>query len=165
MFWGQVWGTFLGPFVNYGFMQLVVDNERPYLIGQKSSVAWDAVNTRYYYSTSMIWGILGPKEFFTGEYHWVYYAFIIGPVVTFATWLVQKWKPHWEMEYWFNPTLIFAGGLFFPYYGTTNFLTSFIFCLIFMGYLFRYRPVWFRKYNYLTGVGLDCGTQIMTLVS
>jgi len=34
-----------------------------------------------------------------------------------------------------------------------------------MGYVNRYHPVWFRKYNYLLGVGLDCGTQLMQTVS
>ena len=29
-----------------------------------------------------------------------------------------------------------------------------------MGYVYRYKPVWFRKYNYLLGVGMDCGTQL-----
>ena len=33
-----------------------------------------------------------------------------------------------------------------------------------MGYVYRYHPVWFRKYNYLLGVGLDCGTQLMQTV-
>jgi hypothetical protein len=33
-----------------------------------------------------------------------------------------------------------------------------------MGYVYRYYPAWFRKYNYLLGVGLDCGTQLMATV-
>jgi hypothetical protein len=33
-----------------------------------------------------------------------------------------------------------------------------------MGYVYRYHPVWFRQYNYLLGVGLDCGTQLMQTV-
>ncbi|CAK44443.1 uncharacterized protein An02g11130, partial [Aspergillus niger] len=159
-----VWGTLLGPFINYGFMQLIVDRERPYLIGQRSSEAWDAVQTRTYYSNSIIWGILGPKEFFGERYPWVYYSFLVGAGAVFATWLVQKWKPRWNLEHWFNPTLMFYGGTLFPMYPTTNFFMSFLACILFMGILPRYFPVWWRKYNYLTGVGLDCGTQLMTLV-
>nr|XP_001400241.2 hypothetical protein ANI_1_3030024 [Aspergillus niger CBS 513.88] len=160
----RVWGTLLGPFINYGFMQLIVDRERPYLIGQRSSEAWDAVQTRTYYSNSIIWGILGPKEFFGERYPWVYYSFLVGAGAVFATWLVQKWKPRWNLEHWFNPTLMFYGGTLFPMYPTTNFFMSFLACILFMGILPRYFPVWWRKYNYLTGVGLDCGTQLMTLV-
>lgn len=165
MFWGQVYGTLLGPFINYGFMQLIVDRERPYLIGQRSSEAWDAVETRSYYSQSIIWGILGPKRFFNDQYPWVYYSFVIGPALVLLVWLVQKWKPKWNMEHWVNPPLMFLGGTLFPKYETVNFLMSLLACILFMGILPRYAPVWWRKYNYLTGVGLDCGTQLMTLVS
>lgn len=28
MFWGQVYGTLLGPFVNYGIMRLVIDHSK-----------------------------------------------------------------------------------------------------------------------------------------
>lgn len=33
-----------------------------------------------------------------------------------------------------------------------------------MGYMYRYHPIWWRKYHYLLAVGLDCGTQIMQTV-
>lgn len=33
-----------------------------------------------------------------------------------------------------------------------------------MGAIYRYRPAWWRKYNYLLGTGLDCGTQLMQTV-
>jgi hypothetical protein len=33
-----------------------------------------------------------------------------------------------------------------------------------MGYMYRCHPVWWRKYQYLLAVGLDCGTQIMATV-
>lgn len=164
MFWGQVYGTLLGPFINYAFMALIIDRERPYLIGQRSSLAWDAVNSRAYFSSSIIWGILGPKRFFTESYPFVYYAFLLGPLAVTAVWLVQKYKPKWQLEYWFNPTLIFYGGMLFPKYQTVNLMTSLLACILFMGILPRYAPVWWRKYNYLTGVGLDCGTQLMSLM-
>jgi hypothetical protein len=32
-------------------------------------------------------------------------------------------------------------------------MTSALVSLFFMGYMYRYHPVWFRKYNYLLGVG------------
>lgn len=56
------------------------------------------------------------------------------------------------------------GGTIFPVYQTTNLMTSAILSFVFMGYMLRYRPVWFRKYNYLLGVGLDCGAQLCQTV-
>ena len=42
--------------------------------------------------------------------------------------------------------------------------TSAVASLFFMGYLLRSRPVWFPKYNYVLGVGLDCGTPLCQTV-
>ena len=164
MFIGQVYGTFLGPFINYGFMQLIVDKERPYLIGQRTSTAWDAVQTRFYYSSSIIWGILGPQKFFGDQYPWVYYSFAVGPACVIVMYIIHRWKPQWNIETVINPTVMFYGGSFFPKYQTANLLTSLLTAIAFMGFVARYRPAWWRKYNYLTGVGLDCGTQLLTLV-
>ncbi|OJJ49109.1 hypothetical protein ASPZODRAFT_13846 [Penicilliopsis zonata CBS 506.65] len=164
MFIGQVWGTLLGPFVNYGVSQILITHERRYLDGELSSNNWDAVNSRYFYSTSIIWGILGPKRFFADRYPWVYYSFLVGPAAVLAVWLVHRWKPHWKLETRFNPTLMFLAGTNWPYYPMANFFMSFLTAITFMGYLRKYKPAWWRKYNYLTGVGLDCGTQLMTLV-
>ncbi|KAF8856294.1 OPT superfamily oligopeptide transporter [Acephala macrosclerotiorum] len=166
MFIGQVYGTLLGPFINYGMMRWIIDNEGPKLTGEVASSAWDALKTKNFYSQSVLWGVLGPKVFFGAgsQYSWLYYAFLVGPACVLLVWLVQKKKPGWNLEERFNPVLIFSGGTWFPVYQTANLLTSSAFSAFFMGYVYRYHPVWFRKYNYLLGVGLDCGTQLMQTV-
>ncbi|KAF7956268.1 hypothetical protein EAE96_005188 [Botrytis aclada] len=166
MFIGQVYGTLLGPFINYGMMRFIINSEGPKLTGAVASQAWNAVKTRNYYSLSVIWGVIGPKVLF-GEgslYSWIYYGFFVGPALVLVTYLVHKWKPHWKIEERFNPTLICFGATNFPVYQTTNLMTSAAVSTFFMGYVYRYHPVWFRKYNYLLGVGLDCGTQLMQTV-
>ena len=60
--------------------------------------------------------------------------------------------------------MLLYGGTLVPVYQTTNLLTTFLLSLTIMGYVYRYHPVWFRKYNYLLGVGLDCGTELLTTV-
>lgn len=167
MFIGQVWGTFLGPFINYGMMRVIIDTiGKETLLGNTASTAWLALQTRNYYSLSVLWGILGPKVFFSSAspYAWIYYAFAVGPALVTLTWFVHKWKPHWNVEERCNPVVIMYGATWFPVYQTANLMTSACFAFFFMGYVYRYHPVWFRKYNYLLGVGLDCGTQIMQTV-
>lgn len=163
MFWAQVYGTLVGPFVNYGVMRLIIDNiGKDTLLGIVKSNSWYAVKTKNYYSLSVLWGILGPKVFFSpsSPYNWLYWAFLIGPGLCFLVWLVHLWKPKWQLETRCNPVVIMYGATLFPVYQTTNLFTSAILSLVFMGYVLRYHPIWFRKYNYLLGVGLDCGTQI-----
>lgn len=75
MFIGQVWGTLIGPFVNFGMMRFIIDNiGADVLTGAKTSVNWLALQTRNYYSISVLWGVIGPKNFFgSGSlYHWLY---------------------------------------------------------------------------------------------
>ncbi|KAK4218481.1 oligopeptide transporter 6 [Rhypophila decipiens] len=163
MFWAQVYGTLLGPFVNYGVMRLVIDYiGKDTLTGSVESNSWLALKTKNFYSLSVLWGILGPKVFFAegSDYHWIYWAFLIGPALVAMVYIVHRFKPGWQLETRCNPVVIMSGALSFPVYGTTNLMTSGLLALFFMGYMLRYHPVWFRKYNYLLGVGLDCGTQI-----
>jgi hypothetical protein len=110
--------------------------------------------------------VLGPKVFFGSgsEYAWVYYGFLIGPILVVLSYLLHRWKPKWQIEERFNPVVAMYGATLFPIYQTANILLSSLAALFSMGYLLRYRPVWFRKYNYLLGVGLDCGTQLMQTV-
>jgi hypothetical protein len=148
MFWGQVYGTLLGPFVNYGVMRLIIDRiGADVLKGTVESTAWLALKTRNYYSMSVLWGILGPKVIFAKEslYYWIYYALLIGPAVVTLVYLVHLWKPHWKVEKRFNPVVIMHGATLFPVYQTNNLLTSALVAFFFMGYMLRYRPVWFRK--------------------
>ncbi|KAL8404602.1 hypothetical protein RB594_009451 [Gaeumannomyces avenae] len=167
MFWGQVYGTLLGPFVNYAVMRLVIDQIGvDVLTGVVKSEGWLALKTKNYYSLSVLWGILGPKVFFSSEspYAWIYWAFLLGPALVVLVYIVHIFKPEWKLEKRCNPVVIMYGGTIFPVYQTANLMTSALLSFFFMGYMLRYRPVWFRKYNYLLGVGLDCGTQICQTV-
>jgi OPT family small oligopeptide transporter len=163
MFWGQVYGTLLGPFVNYGFMRLIIDRiGKEVLTGKLESNSWLALKTKNYYSLSVLWGVVGPKVIFAKDslYSWIYYAFFIGPVLVLIVYAVHRYKPHWELETRCNPIVIMYGAYTSPVSQSVNIFTSGATAMFFMGYMLRYHPVWFRKYNYLLGVGLDCGTQL-----
>ncbi|KAH6879876.1 isp4 protein [Thelonectria olida] len=167
LFAAQIYGTLLGPFINYGLMRVIIDRVGvDVLTGVKESPSWLALKSRNFYSMSVIWGVLGPESFFGSgsEYSYIYYGFLVGPGLVLIAYLVQRWKPTWNIEHCFNPVVIMFGATWFPVYGTTNLMTSAIVAFVFMGYIQRYHPVWFRKYNYLTSVGLDCGSQIMQTV-
>ena len=75
------------------------------------STAWRALQTKNYYSLSVVWGVLGPRVFFAKDspYAWVYYGFVLGAGIVFATWMVHKWKPEWHVEERFNPVVILYG--------------------------------------------------------
>ncbi|RBA11793.1 oligopeptide transporter 6 [Fusarium proliferatum] len=149
LFVAQIYGTLLGPFINYGVMRLIIDGIGvETLTGAKSSASWLALKSRNFYST----------------YAYIFWGFLVGPLLVLTAYGVQRWRPTWNLEHYCNPVVMMFGATWFPVYGTTNLMTSAIVAFVFMGYIQRYHGAWFRKYNYLTGVGLDCGTQIMLTI-
>lgn len=104
----------------------ILSHEGPELTGKVPSTTWNALQTRNYYSTSVVWGILGPKVLFSRDspYYWIPYGFLVGAAVMFLVWLVHRRKPHWKLETRFNPVVFFNGVVSFPVYTTTNLLTS-----------------------------------------
>lgn len=137
MFIGQAWGTLLGPFVNYGAMRYLLDHKAPEIAGEVESTAWLGLTTRNFYSTSVIWGLIGPRVFFSSEsmYHWVYYGFAVGAVITVLVWVVNQRLKGWDLEEYLNPTVFFAGAAVFPGTQTVNFMTSALTALFFVSTL------------------------------
>lgn len=127
LFIAQVYGTILGPFINYGMARALIDDIGvDTLTGVKSSSSWLALKSRNFYSTSVIWGVLGPKAFFSkgSNYHYIYYAFLVGPAAVLFAYMIHRRKPHWNIEQYFNPVVFMYAGTYFPVYGTTNLMTS-----------------------------------------
>ena len=166
VFYAQVYGTMLGPFVNYACMRLIIDSQGPETLTDNPSGAWAAPRTRNYYSLSVIWGVLGPKSIFGADspYRWIILGLVGGPAFVVLYWaLCKRLKASWKFVEHINPVIILNGAASFPIYPTTNLMTSFLVALVFMGYAYRYFPTWWRKYNYVLGAALDCGTQLVQL--
>ncbi|KAK3349068.1 OPT oligopeptide transporter protein-domain-containing protein [Lasiosphaeria hispida] len=166
LFVAQVYGTVLGPLVNWACMRLIIDSQgREALTGEhpSGSAAWDALRTKNFYSLSVVWGVLGPQAFFGpgSAYRWVCYGFLVGPLAVGAMWMVHRARPRWRLEERVNPVVMLSGAAIFPVYPTTNLTSSMAVAVVFMGYVYRYHGGWFSKYNYLLGAGLDCGTQLV----
>lgn len=143
LFVGQVYGTLLGPFINYGVMRLIIDNiGAETLTGEKPSTAWLALKSRNFYSISVIWGILGPQTFFKkgSLYAWTYWGFLVGPLAVILVYLVHRRKPHWQLETRLNPVILFFGATWYPVYQTVNIMTCALLALflwVFLCRLFR----------------------------
>lgn len=132
MFIGQMWGTLLVPLVNYGTMRLVIDNiDRDVLKGVKPSVSWNALGTRAWYSASVLWGIIGPQRFFGkgSEYSFVYYGVLIGVATVLIAYAIQRWKPSWKTEEYFNAPVFFSSFGDIPTSPMTFFFSAFLFAI------------------------------------
>lgn len=169
LFVAQIYGTIVGPFVNWACMRLIIDKHGPDLKGEIPSIptTWNALKTRDFYSMSVLWGILGPKALFGADspYRWIGYGFLVGPLAVALIWFIHLYRPQWKVAEMVNPVIILNGAAMFPVYPTNNLTTSALVAVFFMGYVYRYHPVWFREYNYFLGAGLDCGAQLVQMLA
>lgn len=68
-----------------------------------------------FYSSSVVWGVIGPKRIFDGLYPMLKYCFLIGFLLVFPC-LAFKWYAPQKYSRYFQPTVIIGGFLnFAPY--------------------------------------------------
>lgn len=101
---------------------------------------------RVTYSSSLIWGALGPQRTFSpGQiYSNLLWFFLVGPVVVVATYMLgRRWR-------WFNyvswPVAFGAMSLVPPATGI-NFSSWWVVNAIFNGFVKRLKPAWWSKYS------------------
>jgi len=162
-------------------MRYIIDQEGQKLTGVIISSAWLALKTRNFYSLSVLWGVLGPKVFFAKVPNTPGYTTDFSSVLCSSPSLIPSTdgiligkSRHALTRSCCSTILLFYGpavlrsccstGLPLPYKPICQFAHQHAFQPHFHGYVYRWHPVWWRKYKYLLAVGLDCGTQLMQTV-
>lgn len=174
----QVYGTLLGPFVNWACMRLIIDTQgAAALLRREEGLQgvqggeWNAVKTKNFFSVSVIWGVLGPARVFGSSpssispYRWLLSGFAAGTAAVLLLWLIHRARPAWGVQRWpVHPAIIFHGASLFPVFPTANLTSSMGAAVLSMGVMRRWHPRWFARWNYLLGAGLDCGAQLVQMV-
>jgi OPT family oligopeptide transporter len=102
MFLSQLMGTIIGCVVNLAVIRLVLNPSagyRGFIDGTviDPTAQWDGRKIKIFYSASIIWGAIGPMEFFSGPYRRLYWGFLIGFLMPVIPWLLNK---RWPRKYW-----------------------------------------------------------------
>ena len=91
----QVYGSFIGAFINVSVTFWAFDLLKDLLgTGQ-----WRATGYTLFYNAGAIWGAIGPSRFFGPDspYHSVLYCLLLGTLLPFIPWLLNKKYPS---KYW-----------------------------------------------------------------
>ncbi|KAJ7244463.1 peptide transporter MTD1 [Mycena rebaudengoi] len=141
--------TFTGGLLNYHHREILLDVQ-----GSNISFNADAVS----------WGTLGSTLYSpSGRYAIVPFSILIGLIVPVPFWLVHLKFPKLGANHVVTPILCWTLGYLSVGINTSVFST-FLLAVFSQYYLRRYRPRWFRKYNFLLSAALDGGTQVMVFV-
>ncbi|CAA7391921.1 unnamed protein product [Spirodela intermedia] len=124
---------------------------------------WTCPMDRVFYDASVIWGLIGPRRIFgdMGTYpaiNWFFLAGAAAPLLVYAAHRIfpeQKWLRLVNM-----PILIGATGMMPP--ATAVNYTTWIIVGFLSGFVvYRYKPDWWRRHNYLLSGALDAGLAFM----
>ncbi|GAA95778.1 uncharacterized protein L969DRAFT_87803 [Mixia osmundae IAM 14324] len=161
LFIAQLLGTTLGAIVNYVFIRIVLDSKRQYLDGSvvDPQGQWDGRAPQVFYSASVIWGLLGPARFFSGDYALLYWGFLGGAIMGILPWLLNR---IWPRNYWqyVSAPVFLHGCVVVPAVPTNTITVGFAAAFLSQFWAARYHREWHEKFNYVLSAALDAATSI-----
>lgn len=160
LFFASVWGALVSSSVT-GF----IVNHLDYVCKENSKNGMTCRRVRTQFNIHLVWGLFGDRLFGAGgRYSFVNWFFLAGGLLSLAVIALQFWKPKNPALLKFNPTLFFAGAENIPLVTGFNYSTYWLVALIFNFIIHKRYAAWWRKYNLVLGIGLDCGTAIAAIV-
>ncbi|KAK7255511.1 hypothetical protein RIF29_28924 [Crotalaria pallida] len=127
---------------------------------------WTCPMDNVFYDASVIWGLLGPRRIFgnLGEYGNVNWFFLGGAIAPVLVWLAHKALPSQGWIRLINMPVLLGATAMMPPATAVNY-TSWIIVAFLSGFVaYRYKPEWWKRYNYVLSGGLDAGTSFMSIL-
>ncbi|KAF8920813.1 peptide transporter MTD1 [Mucidula mucida] len=159
----QSCGAVVGGLLNYVIMKVIVSAHREILLDVQGDNVWSGQQVQSFNSDAVSWGALGNHLYTpSGRYGIVPFSILIGlrsnsfldrPPEVPESGCQSCRHTHTLLD----PRLLECWYQYFSF-------TTFCLAVFSQYYLRRYRPRWFRKYNFLMSAALDGGTQVMVFV-
>ncbi|KAJ7484920.1 peptide transporter MTD1 [Mycena galericulata] len=157
-------GTVVGGLLNYVIMKVIISTHREILLDVQGSNIWSGQQVQSFNADAVSWGALGNILYApSGRYGIVPFSILIGLIVPVPFWILHRYFPKLGAKHVMTPILCWTLGYLSVGINTSVF-TTFLLAVFSQYYLRRYRPRWFRKYNFLLSAALDGGTQVMVFV-
>ncbi|KAJ6456278.1 peptide transporter MTD1 [Mycena vitilis] len=144
----QALGSVVGGLLNYVIMKVIISTHREILLDVQGSNIWSGQQVQSFNADAVSWGALGN----------ILYA----PSGRYAV-IAHRFFPTLGANHVVTPILCWTLGYLSVGINSSVF-TTFLLAVFSQFYLRRYRPRWFRKYNFLLSAALDGGTQVMVFV-
>ncbi|KAL3653674.1 oligopeptide transporter 6 [Castilleja foliolosa] len=127
---------------------------------------WTCPMDHVFYDASVIWGLVGPQRIFgnLGIYPGVNWFFLGGAIAPLLVWLATKLFPKQKWISLIHMPVLLGATSMMPPASAVNYTSWLLVAFIFGFVVFRYRPDWWQRYNYVLSGGLDAGTAFMTVL-
>ncbi|KAK3332397.1 OPT superfamily oligopeptide transporter [Cercophora scortea] len=163
-FVAQLVGTCVGAVLNWVMMNSIVENQREVLLSVEGTNVWSGQNVQTYNAQAVAWGGAGDEMFGRDGVYWmVPMGLLFGLIAPIPFWIGHKFFPHLRLDY-FN-TFIICTWLGVLSVGINSSLTAyFVFGFLAQGYIRRYRPLLFAKWNLIVAAGIAGGCSLIVFI-
>lgn len=120
---------------------------------------------RTQFNLQAMWGLFADKMFAPGgRYSWIMWFFLVGGGTAIVQWVMMKWRGKRSIWASFDPVLFFGGAENIPSVTGYNYSTWFFAAFVFNFLIHGKYTAWWRKYNLVTSIGLDCGVAVTIIL-
>ncbi|KAK3343362.1 OPT superfamily oligopeptide transporter [Neurospora tetraspora] len=163
-FLAQILGTCAGSVFNWVMMNSIVDNRREILLSVQGTNIWSGQNVQTFNAQAVAWGGAANEIFGRhGTYWMVPMGLFFGIFAPMPFWIGHKYFPQLKLNY-FN-TFIICTWLGWLSVGiNSSLLAYFVFGFFAQGYLRRYKPVLFAKWNNIFAAAIAGGCSLIIFI-
>ncbi|KAI9932417.1 hypothetical protein MW887_008658 [Aspergillus wentii] len=164
MFSAQLVATVVGAFVSLGVNAWALANIED-VCSLTQSAKFNCAGARDFYTSSVIWGAIGPKALFgTGDiYNPMLYSFLVCALLPIPFYFLAKWYPRSSLRYVHIPLLLNGATYLAPYnltYGWPSLMVGFV-----VNYWVKRRWLaWWEKYAYVLTSAFSTGVAISAII-
>ncbi|KAH0275478.1 OPT-domain-containing protein, partial [Aureobasidium melanogenum] len=188
MYRGQVISAILTSLVAYGCVDFV-DTDIKGICTPDQSAKFNCENgSEVYFSSSVVWGAIGPARVFSQFYPFMKYMFLLGALLAVVWWSIKRYGSSVRavaqarlapgifrfldivlftpISYLrdVHPSLVINGFLWWAPLNLTYFTSAVYMSFGFMYYLRRYKTAWWEKYNYVLSAALSAGVAFSGII-
>ncbi|ANB15129.1 Opt2p [Sugiyamaella lignohabitans] len=164
IFRAMILATFIQCFVSIGVVNFLihkVDGICNYEI-QSTKEKFLCPSEKTYYSSSVIWGVIGPKLVFKSIYPILKWCFLIGALIPAPIWYAKKRFPK-QLKY-FHPVIVIGGFLNYAPYSLAFYTPGIFASYAFMVHIRRRYFGWWERYNYVLTSALTAGVALSAII-
>jgi OPT family oligopeptide transporter len=122
--------------------------------------------SRTHFNTSMVWGALGPRRFFsTGSiYRPLLWFFLVGAALPAIVYVIKRKFPKTRWLHKIHIPLFLGGLNYIPPASGTNYGSWVIVGLVFNVWIRRHAKRWWMKYNFVLSAALDSSLAVAGII-